>query len=94
LPFIRKGKKYHVYPVNPVKGIKLSKGVLSMSKNVLKKIKRWVEAPKSTQIMPDAPAVLGVILTFGEEVEWIWTHTDKGSYVSGYNIVNKPRRSI
>jgi hypothetical protein len=44
--------------------------------------------------MPDAPAVLGVILAFGEEVEWIWTHTDKGSYVSGYNIVNKPSKSI
>jgi len=61
-----------------------------MSKSISKKIKRWVEAPKSTQIMPDAPAVLGVILAFGEDVEWIWTHTDKGSYVSGYNIVNKP----
>jgi hypothetical protein len=65
-----------------------------MSKSISKEIKRWVEAPRPTQIMPDAPAVLGVDLAFGEEVEWIWTHTDKGSYVSGYNIVNKPRRSI
>lgn len=65
-----------------------------MSRSIVKKITRWVEAPKSTQIMPDAPAVLGVILAFGEEVEWIWTHTDKGSYVSGYNIVKKTGRSI
>jgi hypothetical protein len=65
-----------------------------MSRSIVKKITRWVEAPKSTQIMPDAPAVLGVILAFGEDVEWIWTHTDKGSYVSGYNIVKKTGRSI
>ncbi|HJX35066.1 MAG TPA: hypothetical protein VJ373_07820 [Desulfatiglandales bacterium] len=65
-----------------------------MSKSISNKIKRWAEAPKPTQIMPDAPAVLGVILAFGEEVEWIWTHTDKGSYVSGYNIVNKQGKSI
>ena len=48
---------------------------------------KWVEAPRPTQLMPHAPAVLGVNLEPGEEVEWLWTHTDKGSYVSGYNIV-------
>lgn len=48
---------------------------------------RWVEAPRPTQPMPYAPSVLGAYLAPGEDVEWLWTHTDKGSYVSGYNIV-------
>ena len=71
---------------------KLSSGVISMSKKISNKIKRWIEAPKSTQPMTTVPAVLGVSLALGEDVEWIWTHTDRGSYVSGYNIVKKQRR--
>lgn len=58
-----------------------------MSKKASNKTKKWIEAPQSTQSMPVASAVLGVFLAKGEDVEWIWTHTDKGSYVSGYNII-------
>ncbi len=32
------------------------------------------------------PAVLGVWLSPEEEVQWVWTHTPEGSYVSGYDI--------
>ncbi len=46
---------------------------------------RWVTAPQSTS--PGAPAVQGVALAPGEDVQWLWTHTPHGSYVSGYNIV-------
>jgi hypothetical protein len=70
---------------------KLSDGDISMSKEISNQNKRWVEAPKPTQPMMDAPAVLGVNLALGEDVEWFWTHTDRGSYVSGYNIVKEPR---
>jgi len=62
-----------------------------MSKKISNQTKRWVEAPKPTKPMPDAPTVLGVYLSKGEDVEWLWSHTDKGSYVSGYNIVKKQR---
>ena len=34
----------------------------------------------------DVPAVLGVYLFDGETVQWNWTHTAEGSYVSGYQI--------
>jgi hypothetical protein len=37
-----------------------------------------------------APAVQGVALAPSEDVEWFWTHTSKGSYVSGYNIIKQP----
>lgn len=50
---------------------------------------RWVEAPKPTKLMPDVPTVFGVNLAPDEDVEWFWTHTDKGSYVSGYNIIKQ-----
>jgi hypothetical protein len=41
--------------------------------------------------------VLGVELSADEDVQWNWTHTPKGSYVSGYTIIKKtsvlpPRR--
>ena len=51
--------------------------------------KRSVEAPKSTyQGVP--PTILSnVLLADDEEVQWIWTHTSKGSYVSGYQIIEK-----
>jgi len=34
-------------------------------------------------------ALLAVNLHDDEDVEWIWTHDAKGSYVSGYRIVEK-----
>ncbi len=46
--------------------------------------RRWVAAPKSAR--SDVPAVLGVYLFDGETVQWSWTHTTEGSYVSGYQI--------
>ena len=47
-------------------------------------LRRWVAAPKSAR--SDVPAVLGVYLFDGETVQWRWTHTTEGSYVSGYQI--------
>jgi len=47
--------------------------------------RRWVAAPQSSA--RNAPAVYGVALTENESVRWTWTHTAKGSYVSGYEIV-------
>ena len=50
--------------------------------------KRSVEAPKAT--FDRAPVVYpNVLLGDDEDVEWIWTHTSKGSYVSGYEIKKK-----
>jgi hypothetical protein len=49
---------------------------------------RWITAPQST--LPGAPAVQGVALAPGEDVQWFWTHTPNGSYVSGYSIVKSP----
>jgi len=46
---------------------------------------RWVSAPQASLL--GAPAVQGVALAPGEDVQWLWTHTPNGSYVSGYNIV-------
>jgi hypothetical protein len=46
---------------------------------------RWISAPQSS--LPGAPAVQGVALAGNEEVQWTWTHTVNGSYVSGYSIV-------
>ena len=46
--------------------------------------RRWVAAPKSARL--PVPAVLGVYLLDGESVQWNWTHTPEGSYVSGYQI--------
>jgi hypothetical protein len=53
------------------------------------KPKRWVQAPSPTCLMPQAPAVLGVYLSEGEDVEWCWTHTNSGSYASGYTLIDK-----
>jgi hypothetical protein len=60
-----------------------------MSKKASKITNRWVEAPKPTHLMLDVPALFGVNLSPDENVEWVWTHTDKGSYISGYNIIKK-----
>ncbi|MBI5394855.1 MAG: hypothetical protein HZA91_06105 [Verrucomicrobia bacterium] len=49
------------------------------------KSKRWVIAPQSN--CASAPAVQGVWLAPDEDVQWTWTHTTRGSYVSGYVIV-------
>jgi hypothetical protein len=51
---------------------------------------RWVTAPQS--LLPNVPAVQGVALAPGEDVQWFWTHTANGSYVSGYNVVRLPMR--
>jgi hypothetical protein len=51
------------------------------------KAARWVAAPAST--LQGAAAVLGVRLEEDEDVQWIWTHTQEGSYVSGYSIVKR-----
>ncbi len=48
---------------------------------------RWVAAPQSS--LPGAPAVQGVMLAANEDVQWSWTHTTNGSYVSGYSIVRR-----
>jgi|GEM_PF-1118836 hypothetical protein len=59
---------------------------------------RWVTAPQSS--LRGAPAVQGVALATGDDVQWLWMHTPNGSYVSGYNIIRRiklpdrlPRRS-
>ncbi len=49
--------------------------------------KRWVTAPAST--LPGAPAVQGVQLAPDEDVQWTWTYTPEGRYVSGYTIVKR-----
>ena len=48
---------------------------------------RWVAAPQGTLL--NAAAVRGVFLTVGESVEWVWTHTAKGSFVSGYHVTRQ-----
>jgi len=49
---------------------------------------KWINAPEPT--FRDAPvAYTGVRVAEDEDVEWIWTHTPKGSYVSGYRIVKE-----
>jgi uncharacterized circularly permuted ATP-grasp superfamily protein len=60
---------------------------------------RWVAAPQSS--LSNAPAVQGVALAPNEDVQWFWTHTPSGSYVSGYSIVpsvelppEPPRKAI
>lgn len=44
----------------------------------------WVSAPQGTSL--NASAVRGVFLARGEAVEWLWTHTAAGSFVSGYRV--------
>jgi hypothetical protein len=36
-------------------------------------------------------SVQNVSLSPSEDVEWTWTHTPQGSYVSGYTIVKRLR---
>ena len=45
---------------------------------------RWVAAPQGTLL--HGATVRGVFLAPGEAVEWIWTHTTAGSFVSGYHV--------
>ena len=45
---------------------------------------RWMAAPQGTLL--NASAVRGVFLARGETVEWLWTHTAAGSFVSGYRV--------
>ncbi|MEE8399928.1 MAG: hypothetical protein V3S89_13040 [Desulfobacterales bacterium] len=50
--------------------------------------KRSVEAPEPS--FQGAPAMISnVLLAEDEEVQWNWTHTSEGSYVSGYQIIKK-----
>ncbi len=48
---------------------------------------RWVSAPQGTLL--NASAVRGVFLARGETVEWLWTHTAAGSFVSGYRLITQ-----
>ena len=46
----------------------------------------WLAAPKLDNYLRP-PAVLGVAIKDGEEIEWQWTHTIDGrSIVTGYSI--------
>lgn len=45
----------------------------------------WVTAPQSS--CASASTMLGIWLAHDEDVQWTWTHTAQGSYVSGYVIV-------
>jgi hypothetical protein len=54
--------------------------------------RRRVEAPLPTGLFSRqsiTSASLSVLLSENEEVEWVWTHTRNGSYVSGYKICPK-----
>ena len=54
------------------------------------KFKRWVEAPRPQGFAQrQGYAVRGVYLGEREVVEWIWTHVDGGSFVSGYRIIHQ-----
>ena len=48
---------------------------------------RWVTAPQGT--LAGMSAVQAVALIANEDVQWLWTHTANGSYVSGYNVVRR-----
>jgi hypothetical protein len=39
--------------------------------------------------MQGPQVVLSVKLSADEDVQWNWTHTPKGSYVSGYTLIKK-----
>lgn len=50
--------------------------------------KQWVKAPEPTFRGP--PIVYtSVRVAADEEVQWDWTHTSEGSYVSGFKIVKR-----
>ena len=53
-------------------------------------IPRIVSAPTSSvsaELLPNC--VLSVALDADEDVQWMWTHTANGSYVSGYRVTKK-----
>ena len=58
-----------------------------MKDEILTDGSRVVYAPDCRKIQ--SSAVLSCILKPGEKVEWNWTHTPNGSYVSGYTIKKK-----
>jgi hypothetical protein len=58
-----------------------------VGKHMASKSTRWVQAPQSTA--DGVPFLEGVHLEDDEEVQWIWTHTQSGSYVSGFKIRKK-----
>lgn len=50
--------------------------------------KRIVPAPPPSN--PDLPqGVINVECSDDEEIEWLWTETTRGRFVSGFKIVNK-----
>ncbi len=59
-----------------------------------KQRKRWGAAPSASgREFERANAVVGVYLSDGEVVQWVWTHSDNLSYVSGYRIVSSQEDS-
>ncbi len=76
-----------------------------MNDSSREKARRWVPAPsprpKALEIATSrsspisgrfslpASTVSGIYLSDDEDVTWTWTHTNEGSYVSGYTIVDK-----
>jgi hypothetical protein len=53
--------------------------------NVPHPSQRIVEAPAAQRLHSNR--VLSVVLSADEDVEWLWSHSFHGSYVSGYHIV-------
>jgi hypothetical protein len=53
--------------------------------NVPQHSKRVVEAPAAQLAQPNR--ILSVVLSPDEDVQWIWSHSWDGGYVSGYHIV-------
>jgi hypothetical protein len=51
----------------------------------LNKLPHWVAAPQGS--LSSTLAIQGVFLRSGEDVEWAWTHTPAGSFVSGYRMI-------
>ena len=49
---------------------------------------KFISAPYQTGPITTV-YITGVWLRDGEDVEWIWTHTPQGSYVSGYTLRSK-----
>ena len=45
----------------------------------------WHQAPLQGTT-PTSGAITGVWAPAEDEVEWTWTHTSQGSYVTGYTI--------
>lgn len=49
----------------------------------------WVAAPYPSDRLTTG-SIQGVWIDPTQDVEWIWTHTPNGSYVSGYTVKYKP----